>query len=158
MIKKELAKDPNLATEDWSRFLPKFKKKTMSKRKKPLVVSEKRSYTPFPPAPVPSKIDLQIESGEYFLNEAQRKLKNKVDKQEVSKIKSQEKKVARLAEFIPPAEKDYYNDDNEDNDETKKRKKKKRSKHDDDDDDNNNDNTNDNDDSSSSRKSKKSKK
>jgi len=62
MIKKELAKDPNLASEDWSRFLPKFKKKTTSKRKKPLVVREKKTYTPFPPAPTLSKVDMQLES------------------------------------------------------------------------------------------------
>lgn len=75
MIKKELAKDPTLAEEDWSRFLPKFKKKNLSKRKKPLHVREKKAYTPFPPAPVPSKVDLQLESGEYFLNQQQRDLK-----------------------------------------------------------------------------------
>ena len=75
MIKKELAKDPTLAEEDWSRFLPKFKKKNLSKRKKPLHVREKRAYTPFPPAPVPSKVDLQLDSGEYFLNQQQRDLK-----------------------------------------------------------------------------------
>ena len=78
MIKKELAKDPALANEDWTRFLPKFQKKNLSKRKKPHVINEKKAYTPFPPAPIPSKIDQQIESGEYFFNEMQRQTQKKV--------------------------------------------------------------------------------
>eukprot|EP01035_Chromulina_nebulosa_P020217 gene20217-26247_t len=55
MIKKELAKDPNLSEEDWNRFLPKFTKKNLSKRKKPKNITIKSAYTPFPPAPTPSK-------------------------------------------------------------------------------------------------------
>lgn len=76
MIKQELAKDPNLKNESWDRFLPKFKSKNISKRKKPKKIREKKEYTPFPPAPVESKLDKQIESGEYF---AQRK-KEKIEK------------------------------------------------------------------------------
>ena len=68
-IKRELAKDPALANEDWSRYLPNFKKRTLSKRKQPLNVTDKtkKTYTPFPPAPEKSKVDMQIETGEYFL-------------------------------------------------------------------------------------------
>lgn len=106
MIKRELAKDPALANEDWSRFLPKFKKKNLSKRRKPLVVHEKKAYTPFPPAPVPSKVDLQQASGEYFLNESQREEQRKEEKKRAAKIKSEEKKKAREAEFVPPTEED----------------------------------------------------
>eukprot|EP00955_Chlamydomonas_euryale_P022983 242517-Chlamydomonas_euryale.AAC.1 len=72
MIKRELAKDPALATENWDRFLPNFKKKNVQ-RKKPLQArkdaekggegKKKKEYTPFPPPMPPSKIDLQIESG-----------------------------------------------------------------------------------------------
>jgi hypothetical protein len=138
MIKRELAKDPKLANENWERFLPKFKKKNVKRcapsalapwpclplvcwrhqyctlpnhatvhsalltlraqlctssataaheglpctsqimpvnlcqrvhRKKPAVVNKKKPYTPFPPPQQPSKIDLQLESGEYFLNQ-----------------------------------------------------------------------------------------
>ena len=68
MIKRELAKDPKLAGESWDRFLPSFKKKNVP-RKKPQKVREgkKGERSPFPPPQMPSKIDLQLESGEYFL-------------------------------------------------------------------------------------------
>ncbi|KAI5861243.1 hypothetical protein GGS23DRAFT_159416 [Durotheca rogersii] len=68
MIKRELEKDPKLANESWDRFLPNFKKRSLSTRRKPFKVADKskKPYTPFPPAPEKSKVDLQIESGEYF--------------------------------------------------------------------------------------------
>lgn len=106
MIKKELAKDPALANEDWSRFLPNFTKKNTSKRRKPHVVNEKKSYTPFPPAPVPSKVDLQLESGEYFINEAARTAKKKAEKRALAKERATENRQAREAEYVPPEEDD----------------------------------------------------
>lgn len=107
MIKRELAKDPTLAQEDWSRFLPKFKKKNTSSRRKPAVVREKKQYTPFPPAQPPSKIDLQIESGEYFLQEAQREEARRAKKKAVSKERAQCRQAERAAEFRPPEEDRY---------------------------------------------------
>jgi ribosomal RNA assembly protein len=120
MIKKELAKDPALANEDWTRFLPQFKKKNTSKRKKPLVVREKKSYTPFPPAQQPSKVDLQLESGEYFLNEQQREAKKRAEKRAAAKEKSSEKKRQRDEEFVAPQEED----DDDDGDRAPRRKRK----------------------------------
>jgi ribosomal RNA assembly protein len=96
MIRRELAKDPKLATESWDRFLPQFRKrhlrtseKTAKKNEKLEAKTEarkaagvadaesaaggmsekptKKMYTPFPPAQLPRKVDLQLESGEYFL-------------------------------------------------------------------------------------------
>ena len=58
MIKKELAKDPNLKNEPWDRFLPKFKSKNLSKRKKPQKKREKKEYTPFPPPQPESKVNV----------------------------------------------------------------------------------------------------
>lgn len=54
MIKRELAKDPALANENWERFLPKFKKKNIKKKKSKK--EEKKIYTPFPPEQTPSKV------------------------------------------------------------------------------------------------------
>jgi ribosomal RNA assembly protein len=54
MIKRELAKDPKLATENWERFLPKFKNKNINKKKaKPKKEKKKKEYTPFPPPQQP---------------------------------------------------------------------------------------------------------
>ena len=55
MIKRELAKDPALKEENWERFLPKFKKKNV-KRKKPVIQKKKKDYTPFPPPQNPRKV------------------------------------------------------------------------------------------------------
>ncbi|SPO05921.1 probable KRR1 protein, required for 40S ribosome biogenesis [Cephalotrichum gorgonifer] len=106
MIKRELAKDPELATESWDRFLPNFKKKTLSKHKVPHKVNDKskKPYTPFPPAPEKSKIDLQIESGEYFLGKQAKERAAQAGKLEKQREKAEEKKRERERDFVPPEE------------------------------------------------------
>jgi len=94
MIQKELAKDPKLANEDWSRFLPQFQKKNVP-RKKPLGKKEKKAYTPFPPAQTPRKVDLQLDTGEYFVSERARKAKTLVSKKMDATAKSEQKRHAR---------------------------------------------------------------
>ena len=142
MIMKELAKDPKLANEDWSRFLPTFKKKNVQRKKSRQTILEnqkaqsqrkeekeqlkqqqqqdqgqvkdpsstttststhkkKKVYTPFPPAPTPSKIDLQLDSGEYFLTERERKARKMAEKQNKSIQKSVEKRLERNKVYEP---------------------------------------------------------
>lgn len=134
MIKRELMKDPELANEDWERFLPHFKKRTLSKRKKPLKITDKskKTYTPFPPPQEKSKIDLQIESGEYFLGKQAKERAAKEAREDRQRAKQTEKKLARQEEFVPPQEngtvasqkKKKRKRKEEDGTESKKKKKK----------------------------------
>lgn len=123
MIKRELMKDPELATENWDRFLPHFKKRTLSKRRKPLKVTDKskRPYTPFPPPQEKSKVDLQMESGEYFLGKQAKERAAKESREQRQREKQAEKKLARQKEFVPPQEAKAAGEA-----ETKKKKKRKR--------------------------------
>ncbi|PHT59774.1 hypothetical protein CQW23_02137 [Capsicum baccatum] len=85
MLKRELAKNPALASENWDKFLPQFKKKNVKQKK--FNTKEKKPYTPFSSPQQPSKIDQQLESGEYFLSD-----KKKLAKQwEERKVKQAEK-------------------------------------------------------------------
>jgi ribosomal RNA assembly protein len=106
-MKRELAKDPSLANEDWSRYLPNFKKRTLSKRRVPhnVVDKTKKTYTPFPPAPEKSKVDKQIESGEYFLGKEAKQRAAEAERAEKAKQKKEEKKRDREKELVPPEEK-----------------------------------------------------
>ncbi|KAL4870031.1 hypothetical protein BDV12DRAFT_166915 [Aspergillus spectabilis] len=106
MIKRELAKDPTLAAESWDRFLPNFKKRTLSKRRVPFQVTDKtkKVYTPFPPAPEKSKVDLQIESGEYFLSKEAKDRAQKEEVMEKQRLKREEKMKEREKAFVAPEE------------------------------------------------------
>lgn len=106
MIKRELAKDPELANESWDRYLPNFKKRNLSKRYVPQKVTDKskKSYTPFPPAPEKSKVDMQIESGEYFLGKEAKKRAAEEERADKAKAKREEKRKALESEFVPPEE------------------------------------------------------
>ena len=106
MIKRELAKDPTLAGESWDRFLPNFKKRTLSKRRTPFKVTDKtkKVYTPFPPAPEKSKVDMQIESGEYFLSKEAKDRAQKEEVMEKQRIKREEKMKEREKAFVAPEE------------------------------------------------------
>ncbi|OCT50919.1 KRR1 small subunit processome component [Cladophialophora carrionii] len=106
MIKRELAKDPALKNESWDRFLPNFKKKTLSKRHEPRKVTDKskKVYTPFPPPQEKSKIDLQIESGEYFLAKHAKERAREEERREKQKQRKEEKQRQREQAFVAPKE------------------------------------------------------
>ncbi|KAL2356424.1 ribosomal RNA assembly protein mis3 [Cryomyces antarcticus] len=121
MIKRELAKDPELVNENWERFLPHFKKRNLAKRRKPFKVVDKskKTYTPFPPPQEKSKVDLQIESGEYFLGKQAKERAAREKREDAMKEKMREKRKEREADFVPPKE-----------DLAKKEKKRKRKEED----------------------------
>jgi ribosomal RNA assembly protein len=106
MIKRELAKDPELANENWERFLPNFKRRTLSKRRKPFKVIDKsrKIYTPFPPAQEKSKVDLQIESGEYFLAKQAKVRAEKQERLDRQKERTEKRQKERADAFVAPKE------------------------------------------------------
>jgi ribosomal RNA assembly protein len=104
MIKRELMKDPNLREENWERFLPKFETKNPPKKKTKKIQKEKKEYTPFPPPQPMSKIDKQIASGEYFLNDKQKKAKLGKERREKEQKDKKIRAEKRNREYVPPTE------------------------------------------------------
>ena len=96
-------KDPTLKFESWDRFLPVFKKKNVQ-TKKPKKQVTKKKYTPFPPPQQPSKMDLQLESGEYFLKEHEKKEKKHNEKEQAQLEKFAQKNKEKALSFVAPKE------------------------------------------------------
>ncbi|KAG1811903.1 uncharacterized protein BJ212DRAFT_1373958 [Suillus subaureus] len=113
MIRRELAKDPKLATESWDRFLPTFRKQHLKTSEKTIKKkrnsdkkekSAKKVYTPFPPPQQPWKVDLQLESGEYFLKPHEREARE-VQQRKQKQAEATLKRRAEWAEvYIAPTE------------------------------------------------------
>ena len=105
MIRKELAKNPDLANENWDRFLPQFKKQNIKRKK---IAQEKRKkakeYTPFPPEQLPRKEDIAMMSGEYFLSDKAKDDLKKKKKREEKQAQKQERLQAKAREFEAPEE------------------------------------------------------
>ncbi|TFL00618.1 hypothetical protein BDV98DRAFT_569310 [Pterulicium gracile] len=130
MIRRELAKDPKLATESWDRFLPQFRKRHLTTSEKTAKKNEKithkveaqkaagipeeeiaknvkpgkKVYTPFPPAQLPRKIDLQLESGEYFLKASDKKAKEKALQKQKQEETTAQRRAERAEAFVAPKE------------------------------------------------------
>ncbi|GAA5892170.1 hypothetical protein JCM5296_000029 [Sporobolomyces johnsonii] len=131
MIKRELAKDPKLANENWERFLPKFRRRREKKKgsaggapeaggsgsnavpvngeegqppAKKMKMKEKKTYTPFPPAQQPSKIDLQLESGEYFLKPREKQQREEERRKAKQAAVTNARQEERAQAFVAPEE------------------------------------------------------
>ncbi|XP_044733509.1 KRR1 small subunit processome component homolog [Chrysoperla carnea] len=104
MIKRELAKNPKLKNEDWSRFLPTFTNKNISKRKQPKNKKVKKDYTPFPPAQTERKIDKELATGEYFLSKEQKRAKQQKIQEEKHAEAAKQREERRAKAFNPPEE------------------------------------------------------
>jgi ribosomal RNA assembly protein len=94
------------------------------------VDKSKKVYTPFPPPQEKSKVDLQIESGEYFLGKQAKERAAKEDRLEKQKEKKKEKLKEREQEFVAPKEdkKKRKREKGDGEEEAKKDKKKKKNK------------------------------
>ncbi|CAD2217960.1 ribosomal rRNA assembly protein [Angomonas deanei] len=85
LIKRELSKREDMKHEDWSRFIPVYKKSLPNKEKRKAIAKVKKERLKatkakektkeksiFPPAPPKRLEDIAIESGEAFLSEKKR--------------------------------------------------------------------------------------
>ncbi|KAK1220248.1 ribosomal RNA assembly protein krr1 [Marasmius sp. AFHP31] len=147
MIRRELAKDPKLATESWDRFLPQFRKRHLKTSEKTAKKNErlearntarqvaglepatsqpvKKVYTPFPPAQQPrkasilcitaserrwliqyspSQVDLQLESGEYFLKKHEKEARESEKRRQKQTENVEKKRAERGQAFVAPVE------------------------------------------------------
>ncbi|KAG8802294.1 ribosomal RNA assembly protein krr1 [Serendipita sp. 398] len=135
MIRRELAKDPKLATESWDRFLPKFRRRHLtsaekSAKKRETITAKaearkavvdtngdkmevdtteppkkkKKVYTPFPPPQLPRKVDLQLESGEYFLKASEKEAKEVARRKQQQAEASVQRQAQRAEAYVAPEE------------------------------------------------------
>ncbi|GAB65015.1 RNA-binding protein [Plasmodium cynomolgi strain B] len=72
IAKRELEKNEEFKNENWEKFLPNFKKRNAQRRKIKQKLDKKKGAkkeekSVFPPDQLPRKIDIQMETGEYFM-------------------------------------------------------------------------------------------
>jgi len=100
MIRRELEKDPDLKDENWERFLPHFKTRNLQRKK--VKITKKKTKDVFPPEPTPRKEDIQMETGEYFLNQQEKNIRKKAAMYEERKAKSAQRRKEKSKVFEPP--------------------------------------------------------
>lgn len=103
MIKRELAKNPELAEENWERFLPKFNKRNVQRKK---IKFKPKDKSPFPPEQLLRKEDYAMFSGEYHLTKDQKHQQMMDEKSKKREIKMKEKKVEDQKQYVAPSD-DY---------------------------------------------------
>ena len=126
-------KQPELAAESWDRFLPQFTKRNPKKVKQPK--REEKEYNPFPPEQKQRKIDMELESGDYFMKGQDKKEKKKMEekrknkaakaallesKMETADVNENKKELNNFAEkkknkkqnLVPPEEKEIKSQEN----------------------------------------------
>ena len=63
-----------------------------------------KDYTPFPPDQLPSRVDKEIESGEFFLKAKERAANKKRERAERHKAAQAARKAKRMEQFQAPAD------------------------------------------------------
>lgn len=115
MIKREIARNPELKDEDWKRFVPTFKKKNVQRKVKKQQkvgnswhrmsdLSQKKSKSIFPPPQQLRKVDMEMMSGEYFLSPQEKEAAKRREKEQKQAEKAQERKIERNKSFVAPKE------------------------------------------------------
>lgn len=101
---------------------------------------KKKVYTPFPPAQQPRKIDLQLESGEYFLKPREKAAREIAKRKEKQAAVAKQREAERAEAYVAPKEHAEPNveeklkkrksreEDNENGEHKKKKKKKDKKK------------------------------
>lgn len=99
IVEKYLAENPELANESRHHFLPQYEMRDIQ-RKKTAKVSKKKKYRPFPLAQQLFKIDLQIESGGYFLGKQDKESKVRNEKNETQAENSKERERGKETCYV----------------------------------------------------------
>ncbi|CAG9482642.1 unnamed protein product [Plasmodium vivax] len=82
IAKRELQKNEEFKNENWEKYLPNFKKRNAQRRKIKQKLEKKKGAkkeekSVFPPDQLPRKIDIQMETGEYFMRRSSGGVKGK---------------------------------------------------------------------------------
>ena len=98
MVKRELMSNPDMAHEDWDRYLPKIKKSVKQVKKQPKKHNERNRG--LPDYPKDSQIDKDIESGAYFYKQ------KKTNKKHADKAAKEENEKAGITTPNQPPKKE----------------------------------------------------